>query len=161
VRRTRHVNAELDAVDVALLTALVGDARTPMKTLARLVNLSAPSAAERVRRLEESGVIEGYGARLNAPALGLPLAALIRIRPLPGQLARVAKLLAAQPQVVECVRVTGDDCFVAKALVQSIIELERLIDALLPHATTNTSLIQSSPVTPRMPAVPGHGQSRQ
>jgi Lrp/AsnC family leucine-responsive transcriptional regulator len=154
MRRSKHINGRLDPIDVAILGALVEDARIPMKDLAVRVGLSAPSAAERVRRLEEAGVIEGYGARLNAQALGLPLAALIRVRPLPGQLARVARLLAAQPQVIECVRVTGDDCFVAKALIASVAELERLIDGLLPHATTNTSLIQSSPVAPRMPAVP-------
>jgi Lrp/AsnC family leucine-responsive transcriptional regulator len=154
MRSTRHINQRLDETDVTILAALVEDARVPMKALARRVGLSPPSTAERVRRLEESGVIEGYGARLNAQAMGLALAALIRVRPLPGQLARVVKLLAAKPEIVECVRVTGDDCFVAKALVSSVLDLERLIDDMLPFATTNSSIIQSSPVKFRMPAVP-------
>src|SRR5580704_4571167 len=101
MRSTRHINQRLDETDVTILAALVEDARVPMKALARRVGLSPPSTAERVRRLEESGVIEGYGARLNAQAMGLALAALIRVRPLPGQLARVVKLLAAKPEIVE------------------------------------------------------------
>jgi len=154
MRRIRHINGNLDDLDLVILEALVADARVPMKDLARIVGLSAPSTAERVKRLEEIGVIEGYGVRINAEALGLALAVLIRVRPLPGQLTRVAKALAAKPQVVECVRVTGDDCFVAKALIPSVAHLEELIDDLLPFATTNTSIIQSSPVPPRMPKIP-------
>ena len=106
-----------------------------------------------VRRLEEAGVIEGYSARLNPGALGLPLAVLIRVRPLPGELNHVAKLLAKKPSIVECDRVTGDDCFVAKAYVQTVDELEKLIDDLLPFATTNTAIIQSSPVKRRIPGL--------
>jgi Lrp/AsnC family transcriptional regulator, leucine-responsive regulatory protein len=157
VRRNHHINAGLDEIDVLILRALVENARLPIKSLASRVGLSSPSTAERVRRLEEAGVIEGYGARLNPGAVGLPLAALIRIRPMPGELTRVAKLLARKPSIVECDRVTGDDCFVARAFVQSVDELEKLIDDLLPFATTNTAIIQSSPVKRRMPGFPALG----
>jgi Lrp/AsnC family leucine-responsive transcriptional regulator len=77
----------------------------------------------------------------------------MRIRPMPGELHRVAKLLAKKTSVVECDRVTGDDCFVAKAHVQTVEELERLIDDILPLATTNTAIIQSSPVKRRIPEI--------
>ncbi len=154
MRRMRYLNGQMDKVDISILEALVGDARIPLKELAARIGLSSPSTAERVRRLEEAGIIEGYGARLNAQALGLPLAVFMRIRPMPGEMDRVAKLLAAKPSVTECDRVTGDDCFVAKAYVASVAELEKLIDDLLPFATTNTSIIQSSPVKRRMPAIP-------
>jgi Lrp/AsnC family leucine-responsive transcriptional regulator len=153
MRRNGRIDTGLDELDVAILKALVENARVPIKTLARRIGLSSPSTAERIRRLEEAGVIEGYSARLNPAALGLPLAVLIRIRPLPGELDRVAKLLGKKASVVECDRVTGDDCFVAKAHVQTVAELERLIDDILPLATTNTAIIQSSPVKRRMPGI--------
>jgi len=151
MKRLRFQNGRLDATDTALLRALARDARATMADLARAVGLSPPSAAERVRRLEEAGVIRGYVAVVDPEALGLPLAAYLRIRPLPGVLAKVAEVLQGLEAVVECDRVTGDDCFVAKAHVRSVAELEALIDEIIPYATTNTSIIQSSPVQRRLP----------
>lgn len=153
VRRSGYVDGELDAIDREVLAFLADNARIPMKDLAQKVGLSAPSAAERVRRLEEAGVLLGYTIRVSPTALGLPIGVFIRVRPMPGELSRVAALLASKPEVVQCDRVTGDDCFVAKAFVSSVDELERLIDDLLPFATTNTALIQSSPVPLRTPSV--------
>jgi len=115
------------------------------------IGLSAPSTTERLRRLEDAGVIEGYAVRVNAAALGLPIGAYLRIRPMPGELSHVVSLLAAEPQVIACDRVTGDDCFIAKALVQNMAALETLIDGLLPFATTNTSIVVSTPLAPRLP----------
>jgi Lrp/AsnC family leucine-responsive transcriptional regulator len=124
-----------------------------MADLARAVGLSPPSATERVRRLEEAGVIRGYAAVVDPAALGLSLAAYIRIRPLPGLLGKVAEVLLGLSAIVECDRVTGEDCFVAKAHVRSVAELEALIDEIIPYAMTNTSIIQSSPVRPRLPSL--------
>jgi Lrp/AsnC family transcriptional regulator, leucine-responsive regulatory protein len=106
-----------------------------------------------MKRLEEAGVIEGYTVEINAPALGLPLVAWLRIRPVPGGLQKVAKLLQELPQIVECDRVTGEDCFVARAYVASVDELEKLIDRIIPYAMTNTSIIQSSPIKRRLPPI--------
>jgi len=133
--------------------ALAKDARTPMRELAQQIGLSAPSTTERVRRLEEAGVIEGYAVRVNPSAIGLPLGAYLRIRPMAGELNRVAELLASLPEVIFCDRVTGDDCFIAKALVPTTADLETLIDGLLPYATTNTSVVVSTTVAARMPAL--------
>jgi Lrp/AsnC family leucine-responsive transcriptional regulator len=154
MRRDRYqlVNG-IDDIDARIIAALVADGRMALKDLAEHVGLSAPSVAERVRRLEQVGVIEGYGAKVNAAALGMPLAVYIRVRPLPGELQRVSELLASRREVIECDRVTGDDCFVARAVLASVAELEALIDELLPFATTNTAVIQSSPVPRRMPAL--------
>ncbi|WP_292058300.1 Lrp/AsnC family transcriptional regulator, partial [Mesorhizobium sp.] len=104
-----------------------------------------------IRRLEDAGVIEGYAARINPKALGLPLAAWLRIRPIPGQLQKVAEILRDIPEVVECDRITGEDCFIARAHVETVEALERLIDKLIPYSMTNTSIIQSSPVPRRLP----------
>ena len=151
MKRLRYEKGSIDAVDVKLLRALTDDARTSTAKLARLVGLSPPSVAERIRRLEEAGVIEGYSARISARALGLPLAAWLRIRPIPGQLQKVAEILQGLPEVVSCDRITGDDCFIARVCVRSIEDLERVIDAIIPYAMTNTSIVQSSPVERRIP----------
>jgi Lrp/AsnC family leucine-responsive transcriptional regulator len=151
LKRVRHINGALDRVDAEILAALAEDGRTALKDIAVRVGLSSPSVAERIRRLEEVGIIEGYGATLNAQALGFPLMVSIRVRPIPGELQRVSALLAAKREVIECDRVTGDDCFIAKAVVASVADLEKLIDDILPFATTNTALIQSSPVRRRIP----------
>lgn len=150
----RIENGALDEIDVQILTTLVDDARTSTAELARQVGLSAPSVSERIKRLEDSGVIEGYTARINPQRLGRPLAAWLRIRPVPGQLKRVVEILEDLPAIVECDRITGDDCFLAKAQVGSVGELEQLIDKVMPYAMTNTSIIQSSPVNRRLPPIP-------
>lgn len=155
VKRLRFQNGRIDPTDAAILRALSADARVTMADLARAVGLSPPSVTERVRRLEEAGIVRGYGARIDPAALGLPLAAYIRIRPMPGQLRKVAEMLAELAAVVECDRVTGEDCFIAKAHVRSVEELETVIDEIMPYAMTNTSIVQSSPVKRRLPPLPG------
>jgi Lrp/AsnC family leucine-responsive transcriptional regulator len=154
MKRLRYENGTLDATDVRILDALVADARVSLADLARAVGLSSPSVSERMKRLEEAGVIEGYTVRINPQALGLPLAAWLRIRPIPGELKRVAEILRGLPAIVECDRITGEDCFIARAHVRSVAELESLIDAIIPYAMTNTSIIQSSPVPRRLPPIP-------
>jgi Lrp/AsnC family transcriptional regulator, leucine-responsive regulatory protein len=154
MKRLRYENGAIDAVDTRILDALVADARISVADLARLVGLSAPSVAERIRRLEEAGVIEGYTLTINPKALGLPIAAWLRIRPVPGQLQKVAALLRALPEIVECDRVTGEDCFIARAHLPSVEELEKLIDQIIPYAMTNSSIIQSSSVRRRLPPIP-------
>jgi len=143
----------MDAIDAEILSRLARDARTSVAELARTVGLSPPSVAERLRRLEEAGVIVGYTIAIDPAALGLPLAAWLRIRPLPGRLKRVAETLQNLPEVVECDRITGEDCFLARAHVASVGHLEELIDKLIPDAMTNTSIIQSSPVPRRLPPI--------
>jgi Lrp/AsnC family leucine-responsive transcriptional regulator len=151
MKRIRYENGALDALDTAILQALTRDARIPIRELAQQIGLSSPSTTERIRRLEEAGVIEGYAVRVNPAAIGLPVGVYLRIRPMPGELERVAAMLAAMPEVIGCDRVTGEDCFIAKALVPAVADLEALIDRLLPYASTNTSVIVSTPVAQRMP----------
>ncbi len=153
MKRLRYENGDIDPVDAKILRALARDARTSTAELSRAVGLSAPSVSERVKRLEESGVIGGYSVKINAAALGLPLAAWLRIRPIPGQLQKVAEILKALPEIVECDRVTGEDCFIARAHLRSVGDLEALIDQIIPYAMTNTSIIQSSPVERRLPPI--------
>lgn len=113
-----------------------------------------PAVTERVRRLEEAGVIRGYRLELDPAALGLPIAAYVRIRPNPGQLPRIAELAQQIPEVVECHRVTGEDCFILKVYLPAIEQLDRLLDSFLLYGSTTTSIIQSSPVPPRTLPLP-------
>ena len=154
MKRLRYESGDIDAIDAAILRALAKEARVTMADLARRVGLSAPSVTERVRRLEEAGIVRGYGARIDPTALGRPLAAYIRVRPMPGQLRKTIEVLQGLEAVVECDRVTGEDCFVAKAQLRSVEELEAVIDRIIPYAMTNTSIIQSTPVRRRLPPLP-------
>ncbi len=149
----RYKNNPLDEIDRQILHSLVDDARTSTAEIARKVALSPPSVAERIKRLEEAGIITGYTATIDPKALGLELTAWIRIAPMPGQLHKVVDVLKTLAAVVECDRITGEDCFVARAHVKSVGELEALIDEIIPYAMTNTSLVQSSPVARRLPPI--------
>src|SRR6516225_4623659 len=110
----RTVSPLLDAVNVRLLRELQENPRLPMSALARRVKMSAPAVTERVKRLEDAGVIAGYRMEMDPNALGLPLTVYVRIRPAPGQLLKVAELAERTPEVVECHRITGEDCFLLK-----------------------------------------------
>jgi Lrp/AsnC family leucine-responsive transcriptional regulator len=151
ISRYYLMNIKLDEVDSEILVCLSNNARTSTAELARRVGMSSPSVSERVKRLEEAGVIAGYRAIISPAALGRQLAVWLRIRPVPGEMQRVAKIVQGIPEISQCDRVTGDDCFLAKAHVRSVEEMERMIDRIIPYAMTNTSVIQSSPVEQRLP----------
>ena len=143
-----------DTINLRILTELQKDPRLPMTKLGQRVGLSSPAVTERVRRLEEDGIIGGYRLEINPAALGLPIAAYIRVRPNSGQLPKIAELARSIPEVIECHRVTGDDCFVLKVYLPSLEQLDSILDSLLRFGTTTTSLIQSSPVPLRPPPLP-------
>ena len=113
----------LDATNLTLLRELQGDARTSLAELGRRVGLSSPAVAERIRRLESTGVIRGYHADVDPRRIGYTLGVAIRIRPMPRQLAAVAALARDTPEVVECHRVTGDDCYLIPASVRDVEHL--------------------------------------
>lgn len=147
----------LDDINRQLLSLLRDDPRLSMSALARAVGMSAPAVTERVRRLEEAGVIRGYRLDLDPAALGLPIMAYVRVRPNSGQLARVAELAERIPEVIECHRITGDDCFIMKACFPSMDQLDRLLDQFLLYGSTTTSIVQSTPVPLRtLPLSDGH-----
>ena len=146
-------NGALDATNLRLLVELVEDARLSQAELGRRVGLSAPAVAERLGRLERDGVILGYRAEVAPAALGYTLAAVLRIRPAPRQIPKVADLARETPEIVECHRITGEDCFIMKATVRDVEHLEELIDRFVVYGQTTTSIIQSSPVPGRGVAI--------
>src|SRR5215212_3745438 len=120
-----------------------------MAELGRRVNLSAPAVAERVQRLERDGVITGYQATVDPAAIGFPLAVVVRVAPAARQLERIREVARETPEVVECHRITGEDCFFRKLHRRTIGEREAILDRFTPYGRTTTSLIHSSPVTNR------------
>jgi Lrp/AsnC family leucine-responsive transcriptional regulator len=139
----------IDETNRRLLAELQENARLSLAELGRRVGLSPPAVAERVQRLEQQGVILGYRAELDPRALGLSLSAVIRVRPAPGQLANVARLAQETLEVVDCRRVTGDDCYVMTAHVRDVEHLEEVIDHFVALGQTTTSIVQSAPVPRR------------
>ena len=143
--------ALLDDTNRRLLEELQADARLSLAELGRRVGLSAPAVADRIERLEGEGVILGYRAHVDPRALGYALSAVLRIRPSPRQLPKVAELARATPEVVECVRVTGEDCYFIRLHVRSVEHLEEVIDRL--HAVRYDDDLD-------LPVVPGGGAKR-
>jgi Lrp/AsnC family transcriptional regulator, leucine-responsive regulatory protein len=151
-RRRNGRNAEgpvLDGINLRLLAELQADARLSLAELGRRVGLSSPAVAERLQRLEQEDVIRGYHAELNPRALGLSLSAVIRIRPAPRQLHQVGDLAKRTPEVVDCRRITGEDCYIMTAHVRSVEHLEEVIDRFAAYGQTTTSIVQSAPVAGR------------
>src|SRR4051794_39067863 len=139
----------IDATDRALLAELQQDARLSLAELGRRIGLSPPAVADRLRRLEASGAVAGYRADVDPRALGYALSAIVRVRPAPRQIPKVADVARATPEVVECHRVTGEDCFFVKVHVRDVAHLEEVIDRFMPFGQTTTSIMQSSPVPAR------------
>lgn len=138
-----------DHRNVELLRLLRDDPRITLAELARRVEMSAPAVRERVLRLEEAGVIRAYRLDIDPAALGFPVSAFVRVRPMPGKLPQIAELAERMPQVVECHRVTGEDCFILKVHFERLETLDQLLDRFLVYGQTTTSIIQSTPVPPR------------
>ena len=150
------MNQNLDDTDVKLLEELQADARVSLAELGRRVGMSAPAVAERMRRLEEAGVIRGYHADIEPRALGFDLGAVIRVRPHARQIPKVAQIASDTPEVVECQRITGDDCFFMRLHVRDVEHLEEVLDRFTPFGQTTTSIVQSAPVPARGVDLSGH-----
>lgn len=158
--RTRDAEAYeaklLDEVNLRLIDELSRDGRVGLAELGRRIGMSAPAVAERVQRLEQAGVITGYRAELDFEALGYAVSAVVRIRPLPGQLQRIPDVARETPEVTECQRITGEDCYLLRLHLRSIGDLEDILDRFTPYGQTTTSIVHSTPVARRTPPL---GQS--
>ena len=139
----------LDDINRRLLDELQRDGRVAFAELGRRVGLSAPAVAERVGRLEREGVITGYRAEVDPRAIGYTLAAVVRIRPFARQIHKIPEIAAQTPEIVECERITGKDCFLLRLHVRAIDDLEEVLDNFTPFGQTTTSIVHSSPVPRR------------
>ncbi|WP_411112179.1 Lrp/AsnC family transcriptional regulator [Streptomyces sp. c-19] len=147
----------LDATDWAILDELQREGRIPFTELARRVNLSTSATTERVRRLEAFGVISGYRAEVDLERTGYPVLAVVRLKyPGPGNRHEpLRRLLGERPEILECLRTTGDDCYVMKVATPSMAHLEEVVDELAEFGSTTTNLVLSRPLPLRGPRVPG------
>jgi Lrp/AsnC family leucine-responsive transcriptional regulator len=139
----------LDELNLRILRELSDEPRLRTTELARRLGVSTPTVRERVTRLEESGVIRGYRLDVDPAALGLPVAAWVRLRPGPGQIPKIIELAGRVPEVVECHRISGEDCFLMRVQVAEIAALEEVLDKFLVHGQTTSSFIVSTPIPPR------------
>jgi Lrp/AsnC family leucine-responsive transcriptional regulator len=147
-----------DPKNLALIRLLRGDPRLSVSELARAVKMSAPAVRERLQRLQESGILAWHIA-VDPRALGFPVSAFVRVRPAPGQLSKIAELARRMPEVTECHRVTGEDCFVLKLYIPALDQLDRVLDQFLAYGQTTTSLVQSTPVAARLLPLPDERRS--
>ncbi len=154
-------NELLDPTNRRLLEELQANARLSVAELGRRVNLSAPAVADRLQRLERARVITGYRAEVDPKALGYPISALVRIRPTTRQLQKIPELAREIPEVVECHRVTGEDCFVLKLHLRAMDDLEELLDRFIVYGQTTTSIVHSSPIAARALDAGGTRDSRR
>ncbi len=148
---TASYTQRIDHIDRRIIGELIEDGRVSLAELGRRVSLSPPAVAERVKRLEQSGIITGYRADVDLQKLGYELTAIVRIKPSPGQLPRIPELAAQIPEIGECHRITGEDCFYLEVHLHSIDELGGLLDRFLVHGQTTTSIVNGTPIPGRLP----------
>lgn len=139
----------LDDIDLAICEQLVADGRISYRALGDLVGLSSPAVADRVRRLEQRGVISGYRAELDYEALGFPILCIVRLNTSSGRGENIDAILEAMPEVIEANRVTGSESHVVRARVRSTAHLEELLDQMWTAADSVTNIVTSSPVRRR------------
>lgn len=141
---------DLDATDWSILRELQQDARVSFSELGRRVALTPPAVAERVRRLEQRGVIEGYRARINLNRLGLPILAFVNIRYPGGDYRDYARIFDERPEILECHHVTGSDCFIAKVAARTMAHLEELTAGIARIGSITTTIVYSTSVSDRL-----------
>jgi Lrp/AsnC family transcriptional regulator, leucine-responsive regulatory protein len=145
-RMSQEATKLLDGVGWKILTLLQEQGRISFSDLGRSVGLSAPAVAERVRRMEEAGIITGYHAAIDPTLVGRPLRASLRLSGVSDRWHEVNALLQSMPEVIEAQRVTGGDSYHLKVVVASMQQLEAVINRLLPYALVTTALVLSTPV---------------
>jgi Lrp/AsnC family transcriptional regulator, leucine-responsive regulatory protein len=139
----------VDPTDWRILEALQRDGRASFADLARAVAMSPSAVAERVRRLEETGVITGYRAVVDPERVGLQVMAMVRLRYPTGNYRPFHALLDSTPEIIEAHHVTGEDCFVLKVLTRSMRHLEEVTGRISGLGAVTTSVVYSSPLTGR------------
>ncbi|MEC1434784.1 Lrp/AsnC family transcriptional regulator [Bacillus spizizenii] len=139
----------MDEIDRKLLELLQEDARITIIELSKKLNLSRPSVNERLRRLQENGVIQGFTARVSAEAIGKGTIVIIQIGNLKIECRKFEELIKEETDILECHRVTGTNSYFLKAAVATMKDLEALVDRLIPYGQLNTSVVLSSPILSR------------
>lgn len=151
--RTTLSGTLLDEEDREILSALSEDSRSSINKLSRLVGLSTSSTAERVRRLEARGVIQGFCVKIDPRALGYLLQAIVRIKPLPGKLHLIEETIKLTPEFVECNKIIGDQCLICRLFLKTIEQLDEILSKISELSETNVSIVKSTFVERRLPPI--------
>ena len=138
----------LDDVDRQILRALGEDARLRVTDLSRRIGLSTPAVADRLRRLEDRGVVT-YRAEVNPRALGFTVSAIVRVSPQTRDLRIIPDIARDIDEITECYRITGEDCYFMRLYLRNVDDLEAILDRFTPHGRTTTSIVHSAPIPPR------------
>jgi Lrp/AsnC family transcriptional regulator, leucine-responsive regulatory protein len=146
----KNFTSMLDEIDRKILLELQSDARTSYAELGRRVGLTTPAVIERVRKLEDAGVITGYRAEIDTAKIGLPITAFVRMSITGVDYSRIIEVAEQSNEVLECHRGTGGDSFIMKVAVASVEHLQEIIDKLTPYGITTTAIVLSSPVKRRV-----------
>ncbi|GGN34996.1 MULTISPECIES: Lrp/AsnC family transcriptional regulator [Marinomonas] len=141
----------MDKTNWKLLKLLEQNGRLTYAELGKLVHLTAPAVAERVRKLEESGVITGYGAKINLEKVGIPITALVECQVYRTKEREFKALVLSLDEVISCHNVTGPYAFVLRVAVRSMSLLDELLERLIDLSDTNTMMVLSTPVSREMP----------
>lgn len=141
----------VDHTDRQIIAVLDADGRASLAEIGKSVGLSGPAVGERIRRLRDDEVIEGFGVRVDPRAVGYTLEAIVRIKPRSRQMHAVEQMIRDEPRFTACDRVTGEDCFVARLALVSVAELDESLLPLHERAETHTSIVKSSILRGRMP----------
>ena len=141
----------MDEVDKQILRNLAANSRVSLKVLASKVGLAAPSTSDRLRRLEERGQITAYTINVDLQRLGYAVVAMVRINPQPGKLRVVERLIVANAAIIECDKVTGEDCFFVRVCLKSLDDMDAVLEPFHDHAQTVTCIVKSQPVRRRLP----------
>ncbi len=132
---------KIDPTDMAILELLQADGRLSVSEVGRQVGLSQPAASERIKRLEERGIIKGYAARIDPQALGLSMQALLRLKTTHEHIGRALEMFDRTPEIIGVDRVTGEDCFVLRVIVPKPSDLERIVDSIARFGPVTTSVV--------------------
>jgi len=142
---------EIDKTDRKILSELERNGRLSISTLAARVGMSGPSVTDRIRRMENTGIIRNFTVDIDVAELGYELAAIVRIKPRPCSLHIVEKMICDEPRFTSCDAVTGDDCFVCRLAFRAMKDLDGILQPFHDRAETNTAIVKSSPVRNRLP----------
>lgn len=140
----------MDEIDKGIIKELQEDARTSFAELGRRVGLTTPAVIERVRKLEDAGIITGYRAVIDPAKVGLPITAFVRMSITGVDYSHIIEVAESSAEVLECHRGTGGDSFIMKVAVASVDHLQQVIDRLVPYGITTTTIVLSSPVKRRI-----------
>jgi Lrp/AsnC family leucine-responsive transcriptional regulator len=144
-----QASESLDDIGWRILRELQENGRISYSELGRRVGLTPPAVADRVRRMEETGIIRGYRVELDLEKVGLPLTALVRVTHRGVNCLELGRIVAEYPEVLECHRITGAESYIMKVALRSVQHLQEFIDRLMAYGETVTSIVLSSPVTHR------------